>query len=105
MSLCKRELAKRIIEKSWQEEEALHVLKVCGDSMPYTLPNNSLVRVQFMENTPVTRGDLICFRRGESRIVHRAIFVLGFLVIEKGEGNALPCFCVRSQVLGLADPV
>ena len=100
-----REMAKRTLERAWQERSDVRTIRVEGSSMGAAVPNGSLVRVHFGLFHLVRRRDIYYIRRGENRIVHRIVLRLGPLCLEQGDTNLLPKFCLRQSILGAVETI
>ncbi|MBN2309546.1 MAG: S24 family peptidase [Candidatus Hydrogenedentes bacterium] len=98
--LSRRELAKRVVEGHWQRQHATIPLVVNGESMGSAVPHGSTVRVAFHERPRLHRGDIVYLRRGDMRVVHRLVAVLGPLCIERGDAARRARLCLRSSILG-----
>lgn len=97
---CRRELAKRVVEDRWRNHDGEVVLRVTGRSMGASLPAGTRVRLAMSFNGQLRRGDIVCIRRGQKRVVHRLVAVLGPVCVEKGDANRFPRLCWRSAIVG-----
>lgn len=95
-----RDLAKRVIEEIWQRQEFVAELRVAGSSMGEALPDGSTILVTFKMRPKLCIGSLVYIRKGEIRVAHRLIAVIGPLCLEKGDANLWPRLCLRRDIIG-----
>jgi len=101
----KRELAKRAVENELQHALAVRHIMISGTSMQPTLSPGDCVEIQFSPKPELKRKCIIYFRRANHRVVHRFIWGLGPICVEKGDGNRSPRLCLRSAILGTATAI
>jgi hypothetical protein len=101
----KRELAKRVVERSWQINRAEVVIRVRGECMKSVFPSGSAVRVRFSLNEQVNAGAIVYLRKGTCRFVHRLLWVCGPFCLEKGDDSLRYRICLRPSILGVVSEV
>ena len=91
---------KRRLERHLQATGGTVRFTVRGNSMGDTIRNGETVLVQFAPSSKITRGMVGYIRRGDKRIVHRILAVLGPICLEKGDANRSPRLCLRRNIVG-----
>lgn len=74
---------------------------VAGKSMGHTLPEGTCVRIRLASRPPFQKRDIVCIRRNGHFVLHRLLFCIGPVCVEKGDGNRYPGLCWRRDIVGL----
>lgn len=93
--------ARRAVEEAWRHDRKTMLKRVTGRSMSPTLPPGSEVEIRYALDPKPKFGEVICFRRGCARVLHRFILRFGPVCVEKGDANRWPGICLYRDILGI----